>query len=280
MRKFSAIALVCGALLAASVTRADAGGPGDKVDAFKHPALAVPSAKAEPRMTAQADDPAWSGPDAGVPLAFVGGDSEFPGAAAKFATRVEARWDARFLYVRFWCRASEKPWAPHGSKLNALHSDGDVAEVFLDATGDSRQLVEIQVSPENGIFDKLYLLTGEPRTDARGELLNEMLKRDDWEFVGWEIPGLRSAAATWREGGETVGWIVDLALPAKPFLRRLGLKAYQAGLTLHAHFVRNACPLDPKVARGRAWLSFSWASIPLGRPQRSPATMGALTLEK
>ncbi len=242
------------------------------------PMLEVPHATETPRLRAESDDPAWRGPEAGAELKPVSEEPIPMGGEKPFATRVEVRWDAEFLYVRFWCRASGAPWSPHGAERDALHSEGDVVEVFIDPAGDARQFVEVQVSPANGVFDKLYLLTGEPRSDAHGVLLGDILRRDQWEFTEWNWEGLRSATAEWRQGGAVVGWIADLALPAKPLLRRLNFKSYQAKMTLHAHFVRNACPPDTSAAAGRAFRSLSWAPIPLGRPHRAPAAMGELQL--
>ena len=242
------------------------------------PVLGVPRAVETPRVLAESGDPAWGGPGAGQELKPLSKDPVPNGGVAAFATRVELRWDPQFLYVRFWCRAPEAPWAPHGDKRDAPHHNGDVVEVFIDPVGDARQFVELQVSPANGVYDKLYLLTGEPRSHANGVLLDDVLKRDQWEFPEWNWEGLRSATAEWHQEGTVVGWIADLALPAKPLLRRLDLKTYKAPLTLRVHLIRNACPLDKSVSSGRAFLSLSWAPAPLGRPHRAPATMGELRL--
>lgn len=242
------------------------------------PVVDVPRAAETPRVLAEAGDPAWKGPSAGVELKPLFKVPVSRGGETAFATRVELRWDAQFLYVRFWCRASEAPWAPQGDLRDGAHHTGDVAEVFIDPVGDARQFVELQVSPANGIFDKLYLLTGEPRSNPNGVLLDEVLKRDQWEFPEWNWQGLRSAASVWSEGGTSVGWIADLALPAKPFLRRLNRPDYQQGMTLRAHLVRNACPLDAGASSGRAFLSYSWVPVPLGRPHRAPVLMGELRL--
>lgn len=247
-------------------------------DAVPRPLLDVARVKDLPRLRAEADDPAWSGPGAGAELRLVKPAEISEERAKAFATRVEMRWDARFLYFRFWCLSPAAPWAPHGGTRDALHSEGDVVEVFVDAAGDSRQFMEVQVSPANGVFDKLYLLPGEPRGDERGVLPDDVIRRDQWEFPGWNWDGLRSATGEWRRGGKAVGWIVDLALPANPLLRRLDLTAYEPALTLHAHLVRNACPLTKAASPERGFLSFSWAPIPLGRPHRAPLAMGELHL--
>ena len=247
-------------------------------DAVPRPVLAVARVKEVPRLRAEADDPAWSGPETGVELRLVKPAAMPEERAKAFATRVEIRWDTRFLYFRFWCFAPEAPWSPHGATRDALHSEGDVVEVFIDAAGDARQFMEVQVSPANGVFDKLYLLAGEPRGDAQGVLLDDVIRRDQWEFSEWNWDGLRSTTGEWRRGGAVIGWIADVALPAKPLLRRLNQEGYEPALTLHAHLVRNACPLNKKGSPERGFLSFSWASIPLGRPHRAPLAMGELQL--
>ena len=246
-------------------------------NAGARPVITVPHTVDTPRLRAEADDPAWRVPEAGATLGRLG-DAAPSGGDDAFATKTEILWDAQFLYVRFWCRAPEMPWAPHGDRRDAPHHEGDAVELFIDPVGDARQFVEVQVSPAGGVFDKLYLLTARPRSNAAGVLLDELLRRDQWEFSEWNWEGLRAASSPWTVDGTTVGWITDVALPAKPLLRRLNHSAYAAPLTMRAHLVRIARPVDKADASGRAFFSFSWTVFPPGRPHRTPVLMGELRL--
>ena len=235
------------------------------------PPCSVPYAEVVPSVRADSDDPAWDLSVGEVPLTALNGvDTD------AWHTVVAVRWREDALYVRFWCRAPEPPWSPYGQTRDAPHAQGDAVEVFLDPVGDARQVVEIQVGAGNGVFDKLYLLTAEPVEGEDGILPDAVLKRDQWEFPDWDWPGLRSAVAPWAGPDGVVGWIVDLALPAEPLLRRAGETSLCAGVTLHAHFVRNAWP--ESASGDRVFVTFSWADIVPGRPHRSPLRMGTLEL--
>jgi hypothetical protein len=198
-----------------------------------------------------------------------------PQAAALSATPTQVRvlWNGEFLYVRFRCIDSTI-YAPHGIATNVLHSDGDVAEIFLDPVGDQRQFFELQSNPVGGWVDGVHVLTTQPSSDSEGVLSANVLRGDVWFFQGWEIKGLRIVAAPFTDGNEK-GWIADFALPAKPILQRLGLAKYHP-MTMRINFIRydsNGPPPNAAPTVDMAWSPVMW-----GRPHRSPAKMGTIVL--
>jgi hypothetical protein len=128
---------------------------------------------------------------------------------------VRLLWDQKFLYVRFICQDNEI-YSPFTGR-DRPHYQGDVVEVFLDPVGDSRQYVELQVSPRNQVFDQLMLLTGEPRSDENLRLLNEVIDRNWWTDLGWTLDGLSTATSVVQRDGKTSGWIADIAIRPSRF---------------------------------------------------------------
>jgi len=187
-------------------------------------------------------------------------------------TRVKLLWDADFLYIRFICREDHEIYSPYRGH-DAPYYRADVAEIFVDPVGDGREFVEIEVSPDNGVFDQVHLLTTDPQSGDDGVLGDEIINRDMWSFPGWNIPGLKHAASRWARPDGSKGWLVDVALPAV-LLRRTG-RSHFAPMTLRANFLRYDHPLRGKE---REFVSLNWSPVIAGRPHRSPARMGYLVL--
>jgi len=148
----------------------------------------------------------------------------------------------------------------------------DVVEVFLDPRGDGRQWMELQVDGQGRIFDKLFLLTAEPRSGPDGVLLPEVDKLDRWDIEAWEWLGVKTAVSR-----SDSGWIVDIALLAKPTLRRLGLTSYREGLALRANFVRYDWR-EVSASATRSLVSSNWSPVAFGNPHKSPLRMGFIDL--
>lgn len=235
------------------------------------PAIVVPEAATVPHLDATVEDPVWSRAAriASLPLATG------PQAAGRSAlpTTVRLLWDADALYIRFDCLGGDA-WAPFGDRWGAPHYQGDVIEVFLDPVGDARQFLELEVSPKNGLFSKLYLATAEPVSGSDGTLAADFLRRDQWEVPDWRLDGLRNAAAILPPMEGEAQWRVILRLPAASLLRRRGQAHFAAGMMLRANFVR----YDYGTGSPRVLTAMNWAPAPWGRPHRAPAQMGKVTL--
>ena len=247
----------------------------DTANDAPRPRIDVPhaAAVAVPALTADPADPAWGAAARIAELApSLGQPGPLPSPLP--ATEVRLLWSDDCLYVRFLCRDAEIYTPVHGH--DAPLFSGDAVEVFLDPVGDARQWIELQFDADNDTFERLFLCTGEPKAEPSGRMAADVIRRDVWEFPAWDLPGLRSAAARWKENGAEVGWIVDVALPAPGLLKRLG-KAKFEPMTLRADFLRYEYPLPPAGGE-RKLLSLNWSPVLFGGPHRSPAAYGYVTL--
>ena len=92
------------------------------------------------------DEPAWSSAESSGP--FV---NTMDGSPSPQAGSVRALWDDSNLYVAFHFQDSDV-WGTLDKHDDKLWTQ-EVAEVFIDADGDARTYVELQVSPKNVTFD-------------------------------------------------------------------------------------------------------------------------------
>jgi hypothetical protein len=245
----------------------------DVVNDAPRPRVDVLRAAAAPQLAADPADPAWG---KAARLVTLAPSLEQPGPlpASLPGTEVRLLWDANFLYVRFLCRDTEIYTPFHGHDAPLFR--GDAVEVFLDPVGDARQWIELQFDADNDTFERLFLCTGTPQAGPTGRLLDDVIKREVWEFPQWDLPGLRSAAARWKEDGKEVGWIVDVAVPASGLLKRLGKTKFEP-MTLRADFLRYE--YGPAAPGGeRPLLSLNWSPVLFGGPHRSPMAYGYVTL--
>lgn len=243
---------------------------GEEIRDFAPPSIDVPFAKESPSLAAEMNDRAWSGAAEIPDLTLSLGSKS---ALSPKKTTVRMMWDARYLYIRFVCEADEIVATLVGR--DALYHQEDAIEVFLDSVGDGREFFELQVSPNNGVRDVLYLCTAEPKYDGRGMLTREFLARDAWSFDQWTLEGLKTAAHRFNSDGRE-GWIVDMAIPAS-VLRRTGQKSFQP-MVLRANFLRLEHPRDPANPAARGFISTNWAPVLEGNPHRSPGAFGYLNL--
>ena len=230
------------------------------------PHIRVPRAETLPSLNADFDDAAWR--DAAIidgltlSLGPQGRGLEVP------PTQVQLLWSPQHLYIRFvaW---SDEIYAPFGTARDAPHYEGDVSEVFLDPVGDARQWIEMQCSPDGGVFDKLFLATAPLQAGADGTVARDSL-REVWDFTdGWQLQGLQTAAGRWKNG-----WLTEFAVPAAPALKRSGQTEF-APMTMRANLLRYEWRLDNGERRLSA---LNWAPVKWGQPHRSPHAMGWLDL--
>lgn len=102
-----------------------------------------------PKVDGVLDDEAWK--NAGeVTLT-----RSFDGRPASLPTRARLVWDDQHLYVAF---VSEDPdvWGTFRRRDDPIYTQ-EAVEIFLDANGDGRDYVELQVSPHNVLFDAAFV---------------------------------------------------------------------------------------------------------------------------
>ncbi|HWE04365.1 MAG TPA: carbohydrate-binding family 9-like protein [Tepidisphaeraceae bacterium] len=237
------------------------------------PRIDVPQSPTPPRIDASEQDPAWTSAALISSLTVslrTGGEKLSP-----LPTQVRLLWDADWLYIRFTCTAGEiySPFTHHGDKLY----QGDVVEVFIDPKGDGRHWLEVEVSPNNVTMEVQTMLTAEPKWDANRILTREIISRDLWANLDYTLAGMRTAASIRRDQDKVIGWTVDLALPARVLMRRLGADRFSPG-ALRANFMRYAYPAPAKEGDKRSLIAMNWAPVMYGQPHISPAAMGYVTL--
>ncbi len=237
------------------------------------PSVDVPQAAVPPLISADLKDPAWKNAVTLSPLTLSIGapDKSVPVPA----TLVSLLWDAKFVYVRLVCDDTDIYVPVHGRDSDLFR--GDVVEVFLDPVGDSREFVEIEVSPDNDVMDKLHLITSTfIGSDDNGVLNQDIIDRDQWSMIGFDVVGLVTNAKRVPLAVTTPGWVVDMAIPATCVCRRLGAGVFSP-MTMRINFIRYD-EQDAATPSGHRFVAMNWAPVRWGQPHRSPQVMGYVRL--
>lgn len=191
-------------------------------------------------------------------------------------TEVRVLWDKKHLYVSFACMDDDIFCSGKLRHDENLYTE-DVCEVFLDGVGDGRQWIEIQGNPSGESLDMMHLLTTEAEQVSSGRLLEDIARRDLWRFRQWDMKGLQIKSGRLRRDGKVTGWTLEMAIPAGPVVKRLGLKGFQP-MYLRANFIR----YDWQAARNgakRDLVHMNWSPVQFGCPHISPGAMGHLLLQ-
>jgi hypothetical protein len=145
------------------------------------------------------DEAAWkSAPSTGV---FV---DTMSGGPAPIKSEAKLLWDDQNLYIAFENTDSDasSSLAKRDDKLWTQ----DAVEVMLDADGNGKTYVELQVAPNGSLFDT-YL----PEFRKYEDTLDPKRKPYDWNSkakVGVKVDGTLN-----KKGDQDKGWTVELAIP-------------------------------------------------------------------
>ncbi len=195
-----------------------------KAKPFKAPTLQVRKATGPVTLDGKLDEPAWKG---AVTTAAFGRPDGKP-LPANMRTQVKMLWDDAALYMGFLVRDA-KPESKFTKRDETLW-DEDVVEVYLDPDGDSKNYVELQVSPKNVIFDALFTARRQPA----------------WEQAAkWNMAGLQTAVhiGTLPGRAPTPGWTVEIRIPWADLAPAKGTKP-TVGTKWRANFFRKELPGD------------------------------------
>lgn len=144
------------------------------------------------------DEAAWkSAPYAG---AFV---NTMNGAPADIKTDAKLLWDDQNLYIAFE-NVDTDVWSDLTKRDDKLWTQ-EAVEVMIDADGDGKSYVELQVAPNGTLFDT-YL----PEWRKYEDTLDPKRKPYDWNSkakAGVKVDG------TLKRGDQDKGWTVELAIP-------------------------------------------------------------------
>ena len=139
----------------------------------------------------KADDAGWRG--AAVQTSFTSAEG-----CPEMVDTTEAKltWDDQFLYVFVASEDADvySPFVDHDAHL----WENDVVEVFIDADGNRRGYVELQVNPRNATFDT-WFVQGRPN-------------RDDSFDAGLQTQVIVKGTVDNRDDGDS-GWDVEIAIP-------------------------------------------------------------------
>lgn len=128
-------------------------------------------------------------------------------------TRVSACWDREFLHIRFVCQDAYMI-SIYKDRDDPLY-DQDVVEIFIDELGTGMEYMEIEVSPNNVIFDAII------RNDGNGNIVGA--------DRAWDIDGLETEVAVTAANTR----IYDVRIPMSAFR-----KPIEAGDCWRANFYR------------------------------------------
>jgi hypothetical protein len=193
----------------------------------------------------------------------------------EYCSEARMLWDADTLYVGFACRGPDIV-STFARRDDELYKE-DVAELFLDVAGDMLQVAEFQVSPR-GVIADYYHTWSEAPTYLADKVDWPQEKKNRKGEKGWDLAGFRGAAAPIVEGGKSVGWTAEMAVPMAEILRRRGLpETLSAGRTFRANLIRYAYEPGPDGKRQHRHLNL--VKTMKGCPHVSPMAAKLLRCE-
>ena len=114
-------------------------------------------------------------------------------------TRAQFSWDSDKLYVAVFSEDTDV-WSTFDQR-DSNTWEQEVIELFIDANGDKKNYLELQVTPKNTIFDALFVKHRSNLEKARA----------------WNMKGFETAVhvdGTLNERGDTDrGYTIEMAIP-------------------------------------------------------------------
>jgi hypothetical protein len=152
-----------------------------------------------PKIDGKLDDAAWaSAPTTG---AFV---NTMTGAAVAQKTEAKLLWDKKFLYVGIENEDSDV-WAKLDKRDDKLWTE-EADEIMIDADGNGRTYVELQVAPNGTLFDT-YL----PERRKYEDSIDPKMKPFSWNSK--TVAKVRVDGTLNKREDQDKGWTAELAIP-------------------------------------------------------------------
>jgi hypothetical protein len=152
-----------------------------------------------PKLDGKLDDAAWT--DAASSGAFV---NTLSGAPAEQKTEAKLAWDNKYLYVAFDNQDSDV-WAGLTKRDDKLWTQ-EADELMIDADGNGKTYVELQVAPNGTIFDT-YL----PEYRKYEDAVDAKAKQYSWNS---KVTAKVAVDGTLnKREDKDKGWTVELAIP-------------------------------------------------------------------
>ncbi len=192
-----------------------------------------------PKIDGKLDDAAWAAaPSTG---AFV---NTMNGAAVPQKTEAKLLWDKKFLYVGIENEDADV-WAKLDKRDDKLWTE-EADEIMIDADGNGRTYVELQVAPNGNLFDT-YL----PERRKYEDTINPKLKPFAWNSK--TIAKVRVDGTLNKREDQDKGWTAEIAIPLED------VKGMDDSSTL---------TLPP--APGNVWrINMFRMDVPQGKPQQA-----------
>ena len=185
----------------------------------------------------KADEPAWAGATSAAMVTAEGGPD------VKGGTTAQLLWDDRFLYA-FVSATDHDVWSDYTKADDTIWKQ-DVVELFIDADGNGRGYVELQVSPKNVQFDTWF-------AQGRGG-------PTDLSFAAGMQTAVNVRGTLDNRDDEDEGWDAELAIPLEAVKGKDATMAVrvppQPGDTWRLNVVRVDYP------RGEAPAAAAWNRI-------------------
>jgi hypothetical protein len=152
-----------------------------------------------PKLDGKLDDAAWlAAPSTG---AFV---NTLTGAPVGQRTEAKLLWDKKYLYVGF-DNADTDVWTDLTKRDDKLWTE-EADEIMIDADGNGRTYIELQVAPNGNVFDT-YL----PERRKYEDSINPKLKPFSWNSK--LIAKVHVDGTLNKRDDEDKGWTAELAIP-------------------------------------------------------------------
>jgi hypothetical protein len=152
-----------------------------------------------PKLDGKLDDPAWA--DAPSTGAFV---NTLTGAPAAQKTEAKLLWDKKFLYVGI-DNADTDVWSNLTKRDDKLWTQ-EADELMIDADGNGRTYIELQVAPNGNVFDT-YL----PERRKYEDTINPKMKPFEWNSK--MIAKVHVDGTLNKREDVDKGWTAELAIP-------------------------------------------------------------------
>jgi cellulose/xylan binding protein with CBM9 domain len=166
-----------------------------------------------PKLDGKLDDPVWAAAPSTGP--FV---NTMTGAPVGMRTEAKLVWDKKNLYVAF-DNADSDVWSDLTKRDDKLWTE-EADEIMIDADGNGRTYIELQVAPNGNVFDT-YL----PERRKYEDTVDPKLKPFSWNSsltAKVHVDGTLN-----KRDDEDKGWTVEMAIPledVKGLDQRSGVK--------------------------------------------------------
>jgi hypothetical protein len=152
-----------------------------------------------PKIDGKLDDAAWAAAPSTGP--FV---NTLTGAAVPQKTEARLLWDKKFLYIGIDNTDSDV-WAKLDKRDDKLWTE-EADEIMIDADGNGRTYVELQVAPNGTLFDT-YL----PERRKYEDTINPKMKPFSWNSK--TIAKVRVDGTLNKREDQDKGWTAEIAIP-------------------------------------------------------------------